>query len=157
MLTNLRFLSTANEIMGPEQVLMMLPAAAYQLSLSPHLQQARSPLWSTDGAFHILTHSNINKQRHYLIVVKDTCLIKAITQTSSTLSPVGLQSLTTSFFHFPNSQAESLVPSGDQIVVLSFQTLTFQCKHLQFMVSVPFLHKTHSTKHICIKKGIMME
>lgn len=28
-------------------------------------------------------------------------------------------------------------------MVLSLQTLTFQSKHLQFMVSAPFLHKTH--------------
>lgn len=53
-----------------------------------------------------------NTQKHYLIVAKDTCLLKAITQTSSTPSPVGLQSLTTSFFHFPNSQAESLILRG---------------------------------------------
>lgn len=135
---------------------MMMPVAVHQLSLSPHLVSARSPRWSADGAFHILTNASITRRSITSLWQRIPAFSKQL------LKPVPLLPLLASSpsphlsFIFPTLRQKAS-SSGEQIMVLSLQTLTFQSKHLQFMVSAPFLHKAHSTKHICFKKGIVME
>lgn len=82
--------------------------------------------------------------------------LTAITQNKFHFSPVAFNPSSHLSLIPPTLRHKALFPEA-QLRALSSQTLTFQSKHLQFTISVPFLHKTHSTKYICIKRGIVVE